>query len=155
MMVKLHFDATKYKPWQGAEHEGPRAYALRLLLYYENADADDEVVDLNAALSLARFDCEAYDALQKWAWSQDVDSFPSELQAALGRILGRKRPRAGKAATASKHARYRAIADALVHIYGIPRSQSVDGGPIVCAAGILATLPGTPTEGTLRGILSH
>lgn len=146
------FNAALYNPGQKIrDMMEPRTYARLLWDQYETPES----VDLNAALSLARFDRDVYDDLQQWAWSQDVDSFTIELQAALGRVLGRKRPDKRRAETVRRNSRYLTIANALVREYNIPLAQAVDGGPVLCAAAILETLPGAPSEGTIRGILSN
>jgi len=148
---RISFNAIEHEPWRGPPHETPAAFALHLWLQYENADED---MDPAVAFELAPYDREVYDALQEWAWSQDVDALSVEWQAALGRALGRKPPRKGKGATARRDARLRGIAAALGREYHLPRAQAVPGGPTTCAASILATLPGTPSEGQIANILS-
>lgn len=150
-MAKLSFSAAEHEPWQGAEQDSPATFALRLWLQFQNADED---MDLATACQLAAFDCEIWEALQSWAWAQDVDELPQAAAAALGRALGRKPPRRGIGATARRDARLRAVAGALGRIYGLRPTQAMPGGPSLCAAALLATLPGAPSEGQIANILT-
>lgn len=106
-MVEFSFDATQHEPWQGAEHDTPMEYALRLWTQFELADSD---LNLFIACDLARDDRDTWDAVQTWAWSQDIAALPFEAQAAVGRALGRKPPRQGKGATEKRNTRLRAVA---------------------------------------------
>lgn len=153
-MANFLFEATAYEPWLGAEHDSPATFALRMWLRYQNADGD---MDFATACELARFDREVWDALQDWAWAHDTDALPDAAAAALGRALGHKPPRKGIGATARRDARLRAVAAALARDYGLTPTQAMPGGPSICAAAILADMPGMPGmpgEGQIANILT-
>jgi hypothetical protein len=118
---------------------------------YQMADDD---MDLATACELARFDREVWDALQEWAWAQDADSLHDAAAALLGRALGCRPPRKGKGATLRRNARLQAVAAALAREYLLTLTQAMPGGGSICAAGVLATLPGTPSEGQIANVLT-
>lgn len=91
-MAELKFDATKYEPWLGADHETARERALRMWMAYLNGDED---MDFSTACALAPHDRDAYDELRRWALSMDIAELPVAAQAALCCALVRHPPRKG------------------------------------------------------------
>lgn len=150
-MAEFKFAASNHRPWQGAEHDSPAEYALRLWLQYVNADED---MDFATACDLAPYDLEVWEALQSWAWSQDMDGLPDAAAAALGRALGRRKPRKGKGATARRDARLRAVAAALGRVYKVKPTRAPSTAT-ASAASIMADLPGTPSEPMINEVLTR
>ncbi|UTH45324.1 hypothetical protein [Loktanella salsilacus] len=150
-MASFTFDATDCQPWLGAEYDSPPTFALRMWMQYQNGDED---MNFAEACQLARFDREVWDALQEEAWAYDVDALPDAAAALLGRALGRRPPRKRKGATARRDARLRAVAAALRSLYDLNPTQAMPGGGNICAASILAGLPGMPSEGPIANILT-
>lgn len=150
-MAKFTFDPAEHEPWQGSDHDTPADYALRLWSQFQNADED---MDFFAACDLAPYDGEVWEALFKAVQKQDVDAWPLAAQAALGAALAAKPLRRDAGVRARRNARLRAVAASLRRRYGMGLAQAIPGGPVLCAASVLATLPISIDEGQIANILT-
>ena len=143
-MVKLHFDATTGAiDWKAAYPE-PRDLAAFLW------ESEPEHTTFELACEFARTDPDAYDIVIKAlrAGHRVSDAVKVRLFPAL--VGGR--PRKGVAATQYRDNRLRAAAGLLCRVYGIAATRN-PASTALCAAGILADLPDTPSEHTIANIL--
>ena len=136
-MVEFTFDATQHAPWKGADYETSREYAHRV---WNAAEAE---LDLATACALAPFDREVFDGLLTWA--KTANGVPDEWKVRLFDALVRKPPRKGKAETAKRDAKLKAIARGLQTRFGKKVTTEV--------LDILAELPGTPSRDSIRPII--
>lgn len=150
-MAEFRFDATAHQPWQGDGSEAPATFALRLWLHFQNAEDD---MDFATACELSAYDGDVWEELQKWAWSQDIDAMSEAAAAALGRALGRRKPRKGKGVIARRNAHLQAVAAALAREYGV-RPTRAPSTAVASAASIMADLPGTPSEQSINEVLTR
>lgn len=148
------FNPADYEPWVG--DVTAKACALRLWLSLTTHSA--EIDNPDEAIMRAEWDPEVWQALRKWAMAQN--SLSDAWKVAMHDLWLHGCPPAVRKSqpmpTAYRDRVLRYIGEQLFYGYDLKPTQTRPGGPIECAASVLASLdkPGIPSEGTIANILS-
>ena len=137
----------EFEPWLG---DATPVQAARRMWFNLTEDIT-WITNQRDAVERAEWDPEAWDALHQWAMEQD--SLGDSWKVALHDLWLRGRPSPPRK-TDNRDRIIVYIMRRLCETYGLNPTQTQPGGPVACAAAVVATLPGAPSEGRVANIWS-